>query len=568
VYFPDLIADQIRNTGVLLRDKPVRLAVDVPRGIEWLSVDGARLRQVLASLLSNAAKFTAGGEIRVAARLVHASPTARASDPASLVRTPEPEGDILEISIADTGRGISPSDQQLIFEAFRQVDPSSTRIHEGIGIGLAIVREMSRLLGASIDLESTAGEGTKFSLRLPVTAVEGPAGRSAELGRSAVKPREPRVRDARGLLPELAQLLTASAGSRADAVAFTLDFLDRILRPEVTFFAEPAGSGWKISDVVDHAGHGLVPGGSPPLSSETLEELPTERRAIVDDPRGEGEPSWSAVAVPGERGRPSGVLAICMRSEPVPDPESLRLLEVVARWLGLVFAYERLGEVRDEIIASVGRELKNPLGALLAYTQVLLRGLRGPLTAEQRPVALRLERTLHRAILSALDLLDFRRIESRGLEVEQRPFSLAMVIDHVLSRHGAALELGGYRIGREIAAGLPQCLGDEIRTDRALSNLLRAVIERLPDGSELGIRASAAGHEVSCELSAVVTETAPFVETLAGERRPIEVTPTLGLRLARAWIETQGGQVELAAHSGIVIRFSLPSAPPDEPQGV
>ncbi|MHC5085515.1 MAG: ATP-binding protein [Planctomycetota bacterium] len=74
----------------------------------------------------------------------------------------------LSISITDTGPGISKEDQEKIFEKFHQLDGSITRKGEGTGLGLAICQQLADLLAASIDLESAPGEGSTFSLDLPV----------------------------------------------------------------------------------------------------------------------------------------------------------------------------------------------------------------------------------------------------------------------------------------------------------------------------------------------------------------------------------------------------------------
>jgi signal transduction histidine kinase len=219
----------------------------------------------------------------------------------------------------------------------------------------------------------------------------------------------------------------------------------------------------------------------------------------------------------------------------------------------------RLEHERAEILAIVGRDVKTPLGTLLAYTQSLLRNLCGPITTEQRSVVLRLERTLHRVILSTLDLLDYRRARSRGLGGPVLPFSLAGVLDHLLSRHMAAIELGAYRIHKMIPEELPPCLGDEIRTDRSISNLVRAMLERLPPSSEIRIEASSDDKTVRCDISAAPSDLAPFLDGLGREARSPEIGEALGLRITRAGIESQGGRVELLQSAEeLTVRLSLP----------
>jgi len=105
-----------------------------------------RIRQVLWKLISNAAKFTEGGRVTLTASRV--------------------DGD-LELSVADTGIGMSPDELRVVFEAFRQIDDSSTRRHEGGGLGLAVARRMCRAMGARIEVESQPGRGSVFRVRVP-----------------------------------------------------------------------------------------------------------------------------------------------------------------------------------------------------------------------------------------------------------------------------------------------------------------------------------------------------------------------------------------------------------------
>ena len=556
VYFPDLIADVTRKVAPSLQEKPIRLVTDVTRGIEWLTVDGEKLNQLVTNLLSNAVKFTARGEVRLEARLVGDSPKPVEPDAAQRVRAPAPTGDTLEIVVADTGKGISREDQELIFEAFRQVDVSATREHEGIGLGLTLVRQMAQLLHASIQLDSEPGRGTRFTVRLPVSSIEGPAVEVRGSRRAAVRARR-RVPESRGPFAELADLLRARSSSRGDAIAFALDFVERLVRVRVTLFAERASRGWRIIDVLDRGGGGLAPGDPLPFADAAIERAVRERRP-QREPGAGGD--WLIVTLLDD-GEAGGVLALA--GEPGGENDlSPHVLQIASRWLGGELERDRLLRERAELVSLVGREVKTPLGTLLAYTQSLLRGLCGPLSRDQRTAVLRLERTLHRVILSSLDLLDLERASRRSLVGAPRTFSLGSVIDHVLARHSAALEIGAYRIRKEVPPDLPSCVGDEIRTDRSISNLLRALLERLPHSSEIRIEVGASPDFVRCDVSATPADVAPFLDGLAREARRPEIGETLGLRLTRVGIESQGGRLELLQSADeLTVRLSLPREP-------
>lgn len=149
-----VVVAQCDSVRPLSEKKNIDLLVDVEQTDEPLYQDQNKLQQVLNNLLSNAIKFTPeGGRINVSAR--------RASD------------GMLEMIVADTGVGISEADQGAIFEKFRQgtavsnTGDAMTREYSGTGLGLSIVKELCKLLGGEITLQSELGKGSEFTARLP-----------------------------------------------------------------------------------------------------------------------------------------------------------------------------------------------------------------------------------------------------------------------------------------------------------------------------------------------------------------------------------------------------------------
>jgi len=143
-----VILEAVDTIRPLIEGKGLTMQVDIEQELPILHIDPTRIRQVLLNLLNNARRFTDCGSITLRATL---------------------QGEEVRVSVSDTGIGIAPEDRGKIFEEFRQLDGSTTRQHDGVGLGLAISRRFVELHGGRIWVESAGrGKGSTFHFTLPM----------------------------------------------------------------------------------------------------------------------------------------------------------------------------------------------------------------------------------------------------------------------------------------------------------------------------------------------------------------------------------------------------------------
>jgi signal transduction histidine kinase len=142
--------EPLRDAMRTVKGRPdaVQLIADEPaQAMDAVRSDRRKVTRILTSLLSNAFKFTSEGEVRASVAVANGR---------------------VEYRVQDTGIGIEPAAQLLVFEEFRQVDGTATRQYGGTGLGLALSRGVARLLGGDIELVSAPAQGSTFTLRLPL----------------------------------------------------------------------------------------------------------------------------------------------------------------------------------------------------------------------------------------------------------------------------------------------------------------------------------------------------------------------------------------------------------------
>jgi len=146
-----LVQDVEATIRPLVEKNENLLEVRCPADIGQIHADLTRVRQILFNLVSNAAKFTQRGRVGLEVQPIRIQGEAW-----------------IEFSVADTGIGLTPEQQRRLFQSFSQADPSTSRKYGGTGLGLAIVRHVAGNHDGDVHVESAEGEGSTFTLRLPV----------------------------------------------------------------------------------------------------------------------------------------------------------------------------------------------------------------------------------------------------------------------------------------------------------------------------------------------------------------------------------------------------------------
>jgi signal transduction histidine kinase len=150
-----MLQDVVTTLAPLVQKHANTLVVHSAEPLGSMRADLTKIRQVLFNLLSNACKFTEHGTITLA-----------------ITRACGPETDWLTFRVSDTGIGMTPAQREKLFQAFSQGEASTTRKYGGTGLGLVITRHFCQMMGGDVTVESTVGQGSTFTVRLPAEMVD------------------------------------------------------------------------------------------------------------------------------------------------------------------------------------------------------------------------------------------------------------------------------------------------------------------------------------------------------------------------------------------------------------
>jgi signal transduction histidine kinase len=300
----------------LLAATSVSLVFEEPQDIPTFWTDEGKLSQILRNFLSNAVKFTERGEIRVSARC-------------------GPEADDVTITVADTGIGIKPDDQERIFQEFGQVDNPVQRHAKGTGLGLSLCRKLANLLGGTVGVESRVGVGSTFAVTIPRRY---PGGQEPSPARISERPAD-----------QPSAFESRTAAGRAEHESSLAEPVDR---RSVLIIDDEEAHRYLIRHWLADSRYAVLEADS----GEPGLRLCRERRpsAVLLDLNMSGMSGWEVLNELAASPETSGIPVVILTSQPVTE-ESHTPLESLSRGI-----LAKQGVTRDQIIRLLDQLLQGP----------------------------------------------------------------------------------------------------------------------------------------------------------------------------------------------------------------
>jgi signal transduction histidine kinase/PAS domain-containing protein len=549
--------------------------VDCAPSSEPVSVDRGMWEKIVLNLLSNALKFTFEGSVAL--------------------RLAQRDG-FAELSVEDTGTGIPADEIPRLFERFHRVEGARARTHEGSGIGLALTAELVKLHDGVIQVESEVGRGTRFTVRIPTgtvrradgpppapSAAPGVAGGVTAFVEEALRwlpgdgdhdaPEPVRSAESSGPLPVAADraageprvIAAELAGAHivvADDNADMRDYLGRLL-----------GARWKVTLVSDGARALEAARRIHPDLILTDIMMPNLDgfgllRALRADPALISVPVVMLSARAGEEARIEGIEAGA--DDYLIKPFSAR--ELIAR-VSNMLQLARLrreaivaNRAKDEFLAMLGHELRNPLAPILTALELMrLRG--GDLVVRERTIIER--QTQHLASLVE-DLLDVSRIARGMVQLKRERLRISDAVAKAVETAAPLFEQQRHALSIEVGRDLVVD-ADPARLTQVFANLLTNAAKYTDPGGRVVVAAVRDGDDIIATVTdtgcGVAADMLPRVfDLFVQERQSLDRSRGglgLGLAIVRNLVELHGGQVGVASPGpgqGTTFTVRLPRA--------
>jgi signal transduction histidine kinase len=534
--------------------------IDCPPIGAPVHIDRAMWEKIVFNLLSNALKFTFTGRIVV---------------------SQSRDGDSVKLTVSDTGTGIAADQVPHLFERFHRVKGARSRSHEGTGIGLALVHELVRLHGGTIDVASDPGSGTTFTIRIPIGVDHLPAdaiATSRTLTPTSVSA-DVYIADAIGAAPPSEAAAPSRSSHRArlllaDDNADMRDYLLKLLAER-----------WDVEAVGDGASALAAVYTRRPDAIVTDVMMPELDgfdllKTLKDDPSTRDIPVLVLSARAGEEAALEAVSAGA--DDYLVKPFSAR--DLIARVdAQLQRATERLrgrqelidaNRVKDEFLATLSHELRTPLNAILGWAHLLKSPTLRPGMLERALDAIHRNARAQAQLVD--DLLDISRVISGKLAIRRESVNLRAVISEAIDAVRPAFTAKAIRLRMEVATDADVLIdGDSDRLRQVVWNLLSNAAKFTPSGGEVDVAVRRAADAVEIVVRDSGMGISPEFLPYVFERfRQVDSAPSrkhgglgLGLAIVRHLVQAHGGSVSafsdgLGAGAHFIVRLPVNTARP------
>jgi PAS domain S-box-containing protein len=467
----------------------LQLIVDCPPLREPVYVDREMWEKIVLNLLSNAFKFTFEGAITV--------------------RLHSTDGNQALLQIQDTGTGIAPEHLPHLFERFYQVRGAQARTHEGSGIGLALVHELVRLQGGTIEVSSTVGEGTCFAIAIPFGTDHLPQERihTARTQTSTAIDTTLYVEEAeRWILPQTSEVLETSEVFAAARVLLIDDnadmraYLTRILSEHVQ--VEAVADGATALAVAQERVPDLILSDVMMPGLEGFELL----EALRSDPRTREVPIILLSARAGEEAIAEGLAAGADDYLIKPFSAQELVSRVTAHLQMAQLRAEALQQERtmnrqkDEFISLVSHELNTPLVSILGWTHMLRSSPPNAVMLNKALDTIERNATLQGKLVQ--DLLDLSRITAGKFRLNLQPIELQPVIETAIATVSqTAADKGIHLTWQDNVTEPVVVMGDSDRLQQVICNLLTNAIKFTPESGSVTLELSVINNDRSADAS-------------------------------------------------------------------
>lgn len=583
-----LTSDLASHFHTAMERAKLTLTVECPPLPELMYVDREMWEKIVLNLLSNAFKHTFEGGITV--RLGWA-------------------GNAAQLTIEDTGIGISTDNLSRLFERFHRVEGVRSRTHEGSGIGLSLVRELVQLHGGEIQVQSELGLGSRFTITLKAGSAHLPADKVGRLseddgGKSATDGSASSIaQEALYWLPEVPNISESEAAA-ASAVPPPVKDPYSIVRARILWAEDNADMRHYVVRLLNrHYDVQPVPDGHAALEA-ALANPPDLVLSDAMMPRLDGFGLLKALRA-DDRTRRLPVILLSARAgeesalasldagaddylaKPFSAKEllarvrsSLTLAQLRREWeQKLAQANTELAELalaKDRFLATMSHEIRTPLNAVIGMAGLLAES---PLSDEQRDFAQTIRSSGDHLLTVINDILDYSKLESGKLQMEQISFGVSNIVEEALDMVMARAREKNLELVYELSPDVPSAvLGDPGRLRQVLLNYLSNAVKFTEEGEVLVSVSAVSTEDGRREVQFAVRDTGiglteeqrarvfqPFTQADESTARRFGGTG-LGLAISRRLAELMHGRtwVESALGRGSTFYFTITVDVPKE----